>query len=223
MDTATPAWRGRRPEFKERHIAVIADGYRRGATKTASANAAGFCQETIRLRLIEGAKDVEAGEDTINARLFLAVEEAEARCEFDKLDAINKAVDGYDTKIVRETVKSSLRTYKTKDADGNTIEKVITTTMTHPDGRVEEVPVQFEERTTETVSGREFDPRMAVEYLKRRRKKDYGDRTEITGEEGGPIQFQKVDLTDEERANRLNDIRERARQRAMERGSGNGG
>lgn len=172
--------RGRRPEFEERHIEIIADAYRRGATKRAAANAAGFCGETIRLRLVAGEKDIAAGEDTLNARLFLALEQAEAECEMRCLDALNRAMDGHDTELVRETVKTFQRTYKTKDADGNTIERVICRTVTHPDGRIEEVPVEFEEVVRETVKGREFDHRAAVEYLKRRRRQDYGDRVDMT-------------------------------------------
>jgi len=175
MDTTIQPRRGRRPEFEERHIDIIADAYRRGATKTAAANAAGFCQETVRKRLIAGEKNVEDGNDTLEARLFLAVEEAEAACELRCQDSLNRAMDGYDTEAVRETVK-----------------------------------------------GREFDWRSAESWLKRRRRGDYGDRQDVTSN-GETIQPAFIDLTDEERANRVNEIRERARPRKLERESGDGG
>jgi hypothetical protein len=222
MDTTIQPRRGRRPEFEERHIDIIADAYRRGATKTAAANAAGFCQETVRKRLIAGEKNVEDGNDTLEARLFLAVEEAEAACELRCQDSLNRAMDGYDTEVVRETVKTFQRTYKTKHSDGNTIERVICRTVTHPDGRVEEIPVEFEEAVRETVKGREFDWRSAESWLKRRRRGDYGDRQDVTSN-GETIQPAFIDLTDEERANRVNEIRERARPRKLERESGDGG
>lgn len=205
MGKFAPGNAAHRPVFEERHIAIIADAYRRGATKKAAANAAGFCGETIRLRVIQGEKDVAAGEDTLDTRLYLAIEQAEADCEMRCLDALNRAMDGHDTGTVRETVKTCFRTYKTKDADGNPVERVICRTVTHPDGAIEEIPVEFEDRTTETVSGREFDWKAAESWLKRRRRQDYGDNVEIGGDAEKPLVIKSPDI--EQATQELNEWR----------------
>jgi hypothetical protein len=201
-------------------VKIVAEAIRVGNTRKASAAAVGVTFETLRTWLITGKSDSLADPfvDSVHCRLYEAVELAEAECEMRYQSAIYRAAEGVDTAVVRETKRSSVRTYKVRDESGQMIEKVICTTITHSDGTIEEVPVEFTETTTETVRGREFDWRAGLEWLKRRRRDDYSDSTVLSGPGGKPIEISKVKMTDEQRAKRLDELHERARQRAA--GSG---
>jgi hypothetical protein len=172
---------GRRARLDETLIDALAEMLRRGNTKTASCAAIGFSREWIRQRSTQGAKDVEDGkDDTLDAKLFLAIEQAEANAEAAMVQAVHKAATGHETERQRVSVKTYQKTYKTKDANGNPVEKVVCRTITHPDGTIEEIPVQFEDRVVEDVTGEEFDWRAAESWLKRRNRVEWGDRADIT-------------------------------------------
>lgn len=56
---------------------------------------------------------------------------------------------------------------------------------------LKEKPVLLARQTV--VKSLSLDPEMAMKYLKAKRKAEFGDRLELTGENGGPIVTKKLD------------------------------
>ena len=87
------------------------------------------------------------------------VTRAESECEVAYVAVIKKAATGYDT--------VTTRTKRWREKVGDQF-------------------VQMEESVT-TV-GREFDWKAAESWLKRRRKEDWSERSEVTGANSGPVE-----------------------------------
>ncbi len=163
---------GRPTKFDAEKGRRICECLKAGADRKAAAGSVGVHYHTF-LRWLEKGREAKSGP----FREFLdAVSQAEEECAVRNAAILNKAANGWDSGGRTRTVKTVFRTRKTR----------------HPDGTVTEEPVALEEVTeTETIT-REFDWRAALEWLKRRRREDWSEKTisEVSGPDGGPLQIQ---------------------------------
>jgi hypothetical protein len=146
---------GRPLKFNEERAGKIVEYLRAGCTRKAAAEAVGVEYETLRLWLTRGRREQSGDYFAFLAAVTRAEAEVEARYTL----IINKAATGWDTSSTTRTTKTVFRTKKTKQKDGTVIEE----------------PVALQEVTETRHEGREFDPKYALEWLKRRRPEEWGD------------------------------------------------
>lgn len=147
------------PEAKKK----ILDALRVGNTRRASAGAAGI-SKSLFYEWIQKGEKAKSGEflDFLDA-----VTRAEAECEVQNVAILKKAASGWDTKATRTKTKSYQEIYLKDDGtpvlgeDGKPLRKIVT------------------ETETVTTEGREFDWRASLEWLKRRKRADWGDSLDI--------------------------------------------
>lgn len=153
-----------RPSKYDAAIAAkICEALANGNTRLAACSYAGISEDTFARWLKRYADFADS------------VARAEAEAETLYAGALRKAAEGWDVRIIRRTTKTRFVKTKERRPDGTIVES---------ERPVEDVYEEVEERT-------DFDWRAAVEWLKRRRKPDWSDtqKVEVTGEDGGPIEF----------------------------------
>ncbi len=157
------------PEVRDRIIALL----RAGNARRAAAEASGICEDTFYEWLKRGSER-SRGEFS---EFSEAVRRAESEAEALMVESVRKAARGYDKKTTR--IKTKTYTEEVNGPDGKPKKRAdgsaITATVT--------------ERETVEISGFMFHPSIAIEWLKRRRREDWGDKQEISGPDGGPIEI----------------------------------
>lgn len=136
----------------------ICEALRAGNTRKASAAFGGVDYATFAEWISRGEDRNRRKSNVEFAEFAEAVTRAESECEVENVAILKKAATGWETKTTR--------TKRWKE-------------------KVGEQFIQMEESVT-TV-GREFDWRASLEWLKRRRKDDWSERTETTGPDGGAV------------------------------------
>ena len=111
------------------------------------------------------------------------VEAAEAECEVRNTAMISKAAFGFDATRTTKTVKTVVKVRKSRFPAGGTVRTTLPdgsiTKTDYPRGTILEEPVALEEVSEQTSVVKEFDWHAALEWLKRRRRLDWGDKVEI--------------------------------------------
>ena len=154
---------GRKSKLNEDVVKKITDALRVGNTRRAAAQAAGVSEQTL-YNWLETGKSAKSGQFF---EFFESVTRAEAECEVQNVAILKKAAAGWDT-----------RTTRTKT---HTVKEVTTDSSGKPIPGPNGEPLQTVTTQTETVvtEGREFDWRAALEWLKRRRRMDWGDSLDL--------------------------------------------
>jgi len=150
-------------KYSDEKAAAIVRALSQGVSRAASAECVGIDYSTFTRWLKSFAEFCNA------------VTQAEAQCEAEYSEVMKKAAGGFQSGHKSRTVKTIFKTRKIK----------------HPDGTTVEEPVALEEVTETEYTAEEFDWRAAESWLKRRRKTDWGDSQEITGNPDKPL-FVKI-------------------------------
>lgn len=153
---------------------VICDRLKAGCTRKAAAVSAGIVYVTF-LDWLQKGEQARSG---ALREFFLAVEEAEAEAEVRATLLLTQAGQGYDGGYKQRTVKTEVRTKRTRHPDGTVVEEPVT------------VQIVTETEHTEKVR----DWRATESWLKRRKRKEWGDKLdqELTGADGGPVVSVKI-------------------------------
>lgn len=133
-------------------IQKIVDALKSGSSRLAAAEYVGIAYETFRLWKCN------------REEFHCLVTQAEAEAEVMFTAVIAKAARGHDTGSTTRTVKTVFKPRKT----------------TMPDGSIIDELVPFQDVTETTTSGHEFDWRAALEWLKRRRREEWGDKLDLS-------------------------------------------
>ena len=88
---------------------------------------------------------------------------AEAEHEVASVATLKKAAQGWDTRVVKRKTITVFQKRITRHADGTIVEE----------------PVALEQTTTEEILGKEFDWHASLEWLKRRRRIEWGDTIDL--------------------------------------------
>jgi len=151
-------------ETQRRLLAAISAGN----TRRASALYGGVDERTLYGWIKRGQGKSERENNGEYFQFFQALTRAEAECEVNFVAVIKKAAAGYDTGEVRTKTKSYTETVNGSDGkpligkDGTPVTKTVT------------------ETETVTTTAREFDWRAALEWLKRRKRADWGDSLDLS-------------------------------------------
>lgn len=141
----------RRSKFTENRSVTIIESLRNGCTRQAAAEAVDIAGSTLSEWIHE------------KASFRTEVLRAEAEAEVRNTAVVQKAADGWEAGTRTVTTKTVFKTRKT----------------TKPDGTVIEEPVALEEVTETQTFTPMFDWRAALEWLKRRRPDEWGDRIDV--------------------------------------------
>ncbi len=138
-----------------------------GNTRRAAAESSGIHIDTFYSWLNQGALDASALDTTEFSEFSDAVMKAESETEILMNEAIRKAARGYDAPSRR--VKTRTLTEIVRKPDGKPV--------LGKDGN----PLTVEVTQTEVteIVGFQFHPNMAVEWLKRRRRAEWGDSLDV--------------------------------------------
>ncbi len=142
---------GRRSTFSQHKADLILERLRAGCTRRAASESIGVPEQTLSRWFYQFREFRES------------VSHAEAEAEVKHTATMMKAATGWEAGSTTTTRKTVFRVKKTR----------------RPDGTVIEEPVAFEEVTTSEARSREFDWRAALEWLKRRRRNEWGDGLEV--------------------------------------------
>ncbi len=153
----------RHTRLNDERTGQIVERLRSGCTRKAAAESIGVTYESFRLWLEKGA----SGRPPYSAFLA-AVTHAEAEAEARNTLVLLKAATGWDSGATTTTRKTVFKTKETRLKDGTVIKE----------------PVAFEEVSTSETRSREFDWKAALEWLKRRRRDEWGD--------GVAVRFEKM-------------------------------
>jgi hypothetical protein len=149
--TANIMPRGRPTKYSSERTRAICKALKEGCTRLAAAESVGVSYETLRAWM------------TNFLDFSVAVTRAEAECEVQYAAIVKMAATGVDQVSTTTTTRT---VFKTR-------------TITNPDGTVIEEPVALSEVTTARTETREFDWRAALEWLKRRRRAEWGDSLDL--------------------------------------------
>jgi hypothetical protein len=154
---------GRKTKLDNGVTKRITDALRAGNTRRAAALYGGITEQTFLNWLAAG----EAARSGAFFEFFESVTRAEAECEVENVAVLKRAASGWETKTTRTKTKQYLEAVNGPDGrplpgpDGQPLTKTVT------------------ETETVTVQGREFDWRAALEWLKRRKRADWGDSLDL--------------------------------------------
>ena len=146
---------GRPTKLNSERAQAIVERLRAGCTRKTAAECGGVPYRTF-LNWFQRGERATAGEFR---DFYQQVEHAEAEAEEAMTKVVREAAEGYDASELHTTVKTEIRTKKTRSPDGTVIEE----------------PVPIEVRSTTKIVRTERDPKLAIEWLKRRRREEWGD------------------------------------------------
>lgn len=166
-------------KFSATTAGKIVERLRAGCTRKASAESGQVCYHTFRAWLEKGER---ASSGALH-EFAEAVRTAEADAEVRMTAVVQQAALGYDGSEVHESVTTEIHWRKT----------------VKPDGTVIEEPVTFEVKRSTRITRHVREPKMAIEWLKRLRRTEWGDRLsqEHSGPDGGPIPLSITSALDE--------------------------
>lgn len=155
---------GRKSKFTPEVVKKITDALRVGNTRKAAAEASGISESLF----YEWIKKGEAARNGPFLEFLEAVTRAEAECEVQNVAIIKKAAAGWETRTVRTKTQ--------------TVEEITVDGSGKPIAGADGKPLKTVTTQTETITteGKEFDWRAALEWLKRRKRADWGDTLDIS-------------------------------------------
>lgn len=150
---------GRPTKFNKAAGERICENLRSGCSRKAAAESVGVDYRTL-LNWVEAGEKAKSGEFF---QFFQALTRVEAEVELRNTSVMAKAAAGWDAGSVKVTTRSVVKIKRT----------------VHPDGTIVDEPVVLQLTSREETTTKEFDWRAALEFLKRRRREDWGDHVNV--------------------------------------------